>query len=148
MRTEKDILVDYNLAHPRMHEGADVTQEITALRAELTTMTQERDAWKNSAAEFCRNQQYYSGLIDQAAKHIGLSMYTADDQGVNEEPLRAKLPECVEAMTQDRDSLKIIASRALDGEAALRNQLAASQAREKQLRELLGGTRKSPRIAS
>jgi len=71
-----------------MSGGEDVTQEITALRAELTTMT------------------------------------------------------------QDRDSLKIIASRALDGEAALREQLAASQAREEQLRELLGGTRKSPRIAS
>jgi hypothetical protein len=47
---------------------------------------------------------YYVGLIEKAARHIGLPMFTADDNGVHPEPLNAKLPECVEQLVAERDS--------------------------------------------
>jgi hypothetical protein len=123
-----------------------VMDTIEALRREL-------DGWKGSAAEFCSNQQYYSGLIDQAAKHIGLPMYTADDDGVHETPLRIKLPECVEhlakqlaAMITERDKLLSLIGLRNTEIDRLCDERIASQAREQQLREGMLNTANGCRI--
>jgi hypothetical protein len=111
--------------------------EMRELRARIAELERERDAWKESANEFCNNQMYYIELIDKAARSIGLPMFTADDSGVHPEPLRAKLPECVEQL--------VIRTADLAGEVAWYQQCLtaqkisfdASQAREAKLREVL-----------
>lgn len=61
-------------------------------------VTAERDGWVDSAAQFHRNTEYYRGLLDQAAAHLGPDVYVQDDGGICDSPLRAKIPELVAAM--------------------------------------------------
>jgi hypothetical protein len=55
--------------------------------------------WRE-AQELC-NVQYYQGLLDEIAKHLGPSAYVADDGSVSESPIRAKLPELVAAISSN-----------------------------------------------
>jgi hypothetical protein len=57
----------------------------------------ERDAWIESAAHFSRGEEYYRGLLDQIAGTLGPEAYTADDGSIHDSPVRAKLPELIEA---------------------------------------------------
>ncbi len=52
-------------------------------------------AWMSEAARFSRNEDFYRGLIDQCAKHLGQEAYTADDGKVHQDPIRLKVPELV-----------------------------------------------------
>ena len=54
-------------------------------------------SWLDIAATHHKNEQYYRGLLDQCAKHIGAPAYIQDDGGRSESPLRAKTPELVES---------------------------------------------------
>jgi len=58
----------------------------------------ERDAWIETAAQFSRNEDYYRGLLDLIAGHIGLEAFMADDGSISGSPVRAKLPELVAAL--------------------------------------------------
>lgn len=51
--------------------------------------------WMETAAQMARNADYYRGLLDDCAKHLGPAAYTADDGTVMDEPLRIKVPELV-----------------------------------------------------
>jgi hypothetical protein len=55
----------------------------------------ERDAWVETAAQFSRNEEYYRGLLDECAKHLGDAAFIADDNSRSDSPLRAKIPELV-----------------------------------------------------
>ena len=55
-------------------------------------------AWMDTAAQMARNADYYRGLLDECAKHLGEAAYTADDGTVMDEPLRLKVPELVAAL--------------------------------------------------
>lgn len=55
-------------------------------------------AWMDTAAQYARNEEYYRGLLDECAKHLGAAAYTADDGTVMDEPLRLKIPELVAAL--------------------------------------------------
>ena len=109
--------IDLGAANQRIVEfenGLNVAREMKAqsdmelvdARRELEAAKQERDGWIDSAKHFANGQTYYQNLIDQAAKSIGLPMYTADDAGVHQEPLRAKLPECVAALQAEKEALE------------------------------------------
>lgn len=63
----------------------------------------ERDIWIESAKEFCNGMEYYRDQIDKAARHIGLPCFTADDGGVHEEPLRAKVAEAVATLVAENE---------------------------------------------
>lgn len=52
-------------------------------------------AWMVTAAEFARNADYYRGLVDRCAAHLGPEAFRQDDGGISDEPLRAKVPELV-----------------------------------------------------
>lgn len=52
--------------------------------------------WMDAAAQFSRNSDFYRGLLDECAKHLGEEAYTADDGTVMDAPLRLKIPELVE----------------------------------------------------
>lgn len=51
--------------------------------------------WMDTAAQYARNADFYSGLLDECAKHLGPAAYTADDGTVMDTPLRLKVPELV-----------------------------------------------------
>jgi hypothetical protein len=70
------------------------------LRIELARVRQERDAWEHTAAEFARNMEYYRGLVDECALHIGPAAYVCDDGSISESPLRAKVPELIATMSR------------------------------------------------
>jgi hypothetical protein len=59
-------------------------------------LQRERDAWKESAAQFCRGAEYYRGLLDRIGRAIGPEAYVADDGSVSDDVLRAKVPEIIE----------------------------------------------------
>lgn len=80
-------------------------QECIRLREELAEVKQQLAGMTDSARHFADGMEYYRGLIDEAAKSIGVAMYTADDKGVHPDPLRAKLPECAAELVQQRDEL-------------------------------------------
>lgn len=54
-------------------------------------------AWMETAAQMARNADFYRGLLDECAKHLGEAAYTADDGTVMGEPLRLKIPGLVAA---------------------------------------------------
>ena len=51
--------------------------------------------WMETAAMMSRNADFFRGLLDQCAAHLGQEAYTADDGSVWEEPVRLKIPELV-----------------------------------------------------
>lgn len=90
----------------------DMEEEMYQLRITIDNLKQQRDELQHqlagmtdSAKHFSNGMEYYRGLIGEAAKSIGIAMYTADDQGVHPDPLYAKLPECVAELVQQRDDL-------------------------------------------
>lgn len=66
--------------------------------ADCSQLKRERDGWMESAAQFCRNMEYYRGLLDRIGRSIGPEAYTADDGSVSDEVLRAKVPEIIERL--------------------------------------------------
>lgn len=52
-------------------------------------------AWMETAAMMSRNADFFRGLLDQCAAHLGREAYTADDGTVMGEPVRLKIPELV-----------------------------------------------------
>lgn len=77
--------------------------------ADLPSAHRERDAWADTAAFHARNEDYYRGLVDQIAAHVGPEVYVQDDGGVVDEPLRAKVPELVEAMARRLEAAEALA---------------------------------------
>jgi len=69
--------------------------------ATLEEAIAQRNAWVESAAQFSRNEDYYRGLLDQIAASIGPEAWKADDgKVVDDEPVRARLPELVAELTR------------------------------------------------
>jgi hypothetical protein len=60
-------------------------------------LTRERNQWEDTAAQMCRNMEYYRGLVDQVGRLLGDAAYIADDGSRSDDILRAKVPELVEA---------------------------------------------------
>lgn len=60
--------------------------------------TCERSPWEETAAHFCRNMEYYRGLVDRIGRAIGPEAYTADDGTFSDDVLRAKVPEIIERL--------------------------------------------------
>lgn len=53
------------------------------------------DNWIESARQFACNADFYRGLLDDTAKHLGPEVFVSDDGSVQDEPLRLKIPEMV-----------------------------------------------------
>lgn len=61
----------------------------------------ENENWQEIAAQHARNEEYYRGLLDQVAAHLGPAVYISDDGSTQDSPLRSKIPELVGKMTSD-----------------------------------------------
>lgn len=51
--------------------------------------------WMDTAARHAGNEEFYRGLLDECAVHLGPEVYVADDGTVMEDPLRLKVPGLV-----------------------------------------------------
>ncbi len=61
--------------------------------------------WMNEAARNQRNADYYRSLVERCGKAIGKQACIADDGGVSEDVLCAKVPELVEEMCSEARDL-------------------------------------------
>jgi hypothetical protein len=73
------------------------------VRKETATLCRESEVWRECAAQMSRNADFYRGLLDECAKHLGEAVYIADDGTMMDEPLRLKVPELVGAMRRESD---------------------------------------------
>lgn len=53
--------------------------------------------WMDTAAQNCRNTEYYRELLVRCGKVIGECAYIQDDGGIVNDVLCAKIPEIIEA---------------------------------------------------
>lgn len=72
---------------------------VVALCARLARAEAERDAWRITGEQESRNRDYYCGLLDTIAEHLGPDVYVANDGSRMDSPLRAKLPAMVADLT-------------------------------------------------
>ena len=75
-------------------------------RKQIAILTAEAENWKESAAQFCRNEEYYRGLLDKVASYLGPDVFVSDDGSVQDGPLRAKVPEMVAALAAENNELR------------------------------------------
>lgn len=52
-------------------------------------------AWMDTAAQAQRNADFYRGLVDECARHLGPRAFTADDGTLLPDPVRLRVPELV-----------------------------------------------------
>lgn len=64
----------------------------------LQQARRERDAWKDTAAMFLRNQEFFSNVINRIGAVFGRAAKTCDDGSVTTDVLVLKVPELVEAL--------------------------------------------------
>jgi NTP pyrophosphatase (non-canonical NTP hydrolase) len=81
-------------------QDALALEEILARLAPPVEICSEecRCGWYDTAAQHARNEDYYRGLVDECAKHLGPEVFIADDGTVGDSVLRAKVPELVAAL--------------------------------------------------
>ncbi len=66
-------------------------------KTSLVQIVKERKAWEETAAQHCRNEFYYRGLVVAIGELFGIEAKTCDDGSVQEDVLCAKVPElCAE----------------------------------------------------
>ena len=86
--------------------AATMQHERAAWEETATQRSYERKAWEETAATFARNSDFYQGLVDACAKHLGVEAFTADDGGIHNSPIRLKVPELVEKLAAERIEAK------------------------------------------
>jgi len=81
--------------------------ELDALRAQVAAVEKERDAaraeleaWKETAAQHSRNEDFYRGLIQGIGSNFGAPAYTSDDGSVQQDVLALRVPELVNALRE------------------------------------------------
>lgn len=72
--------------------------EERGLLMELRKAENEVRNWNETAAQYARNADFYRGLLDQCAAHLGPDVFVSDDGLVQDEPLRLKIPELVQQL--------------------------------------------------
>lgn len=66
----------------------------------------ELHGWMETAAQAQQDLDYYRGLLDRIGLLFGQEAFTADDGGLHDEVLRAKVPELVEEAMKELWSLR------------------------------------------
>ena len=73
----------------------DVAAQSKKAAAELAELRESERSWIDTASFFYRGEEFFRGLVDECAKHLGEDVFVADDGSVSEEPLRLKVPDLV-----------------------------------------------------
>lgn len=64
-------------------------------------LRQECNNWKETAAQYARNTEYYRDLVVQIGKMFGKKAYISDDNSIHQDVLCAKVPELVKELILD-----------------------------------------------
>jgi hypothetical protein len=72
------------------------------------------DRWIETARQCCGNEEYYRGLLDQIGAILGPEAYRSDDGSVQDEVVRAALPDLVKARLAKMSDPNITALRAAE----------------------------------
>lgn len=78
---------------------ADVTTWRERYDKEVAGNREARN-WQEMAERHCRNEDFYRGLLDAVAIHLGKEAYTSDYGQVNDSPVRLKIPRLVAALAK------------------------------------------------
>lgn len=73
----------------------DVAAQSKKATAELAELRSSEKTWIDTASFFSCGEDFYRGLVDECAKHVGGEVFVADDGSVSEDPIRLKVPELV-----------------------------------------------------
>ena len=68
----------------------------------VTVLREQANSWRRIAEQHCRNEWFYSTLLDDCAESLGYEAYVADDGTVMEDPIRLKIPLLVANLTAER----------------------------------------------
>lgn len=89
-----------NAAREDAHRLALTVKNLTAQRDETRA---EGIFWQEEAARYSKGAAYYSGLLDEVANILGADAFVSDDGSVQDSPVRAKIPELVAKLRNERD---------------------------------------------
>lgn len=110
MKVLKELDVLQEMDPPVAPWGGSLIQGAAAaikkLREMVAERERERDAWMETARRATNDIAYYQGLLDRCAPFLGEAVFIADDGGRTDSPLRAKVPELVEALAKEGTRLK------------------------------------------
>lgn len=82
----------------------DAAQGIAeALENRIALLKMKCDNWKETAAQYWNNAQYYRDLVIQCGQAIGKAAYTSDDGTTQEDVLCAKVPGLVRGLVMRAD---------------------------------------------
>jgi hypothetical protein len=73
-------------------------QRIAQLEAENAALQKEVTNWKEGAAQYHQNANFYCGLLDKVGEHLGPEVFVSDDGSIQDEPIRLKIPDMVAAL--------------------------------------------------
>jgi len=97
MSTQREMTLDEYLESklPDFHLARHQLQE---LRDEREALAAEAENWREAAAQYARNEDFYRGIVRQIGEMFGEAARTSDDGSVQEDVLALKVPELVEAL--------------------------------------------------
>jgi hypothetical protein len=75
--------------------SVNVALELQEMIAQRDDALLARSAWKETARQHCQNEEYYRGLLDEIGNILGPEAFISDDGSVQQDVVRAKLPELV-----------------------------------------------------
>lgn len=61
-------------------------------------------AWMDDAAMYARNAEFYRGLLEKCASHLGPEVFISDDGSVRDDPLLLKVPDMVRDLSVRREA--------------------------------------------
>lgn len=108
----------------------DMIEKMACLDGELAEAVRVKDAWELSAAQMCRDKEFYRDLVWKIGEGFGEAAYTSDDGSKQQDVLALKVPELVEKLRCQHRAFCYIAAdherraieRAEKAEAALAEQ--------------------------
>lgn len=63
--------------------------------AEYQDVKAEREGWKDAAAQYLRNSDFYQGIVRRIGERFGVAARTSDDGSVQDDVLALKVPVLV-----------------------------------------------------
>lgn len=85
----------------------------------IAALTRERDAWKETAAQHCQNEEFWRELVMKIGDILGPETRVQDDGEIVDRPLGLKVPEVAAKMIKERDDFKGKLDEALASVAVL-----------------------------
>jgi hypothetical protein len=99
---------DSSVGTPGLFDPKDCYDASETDPAKIHLATQ---AWISTAAQYCRDANYYRGLLAKTAALLGEEVCRQDDGGLLSEPLVSKVPEVVAVWAKERGDLKKLVSQ-------------------------------------